>query len=568
MPTPTRSILGLLLALIAPFSFAADLTSLPYGITRKGTALTAAIDPRLTDVSHSATRVLVIAKAERSPEAQAPTTALLSQIRSAAETWHARYPGIAISLIETPYPESLTEWPAYPPGGRAYDATVNPEAIYLWRWVGMLAPDVVVEVGASAMTAWSIPASDRVDLAFARSLPNPTPAVADGLAAALVSHAPCDVAPIPALALNATASADLEPLLHLLQAKPIRSPAREELLQRRSRSPLEVAQSLAQIYGQQFNEVAYIPALPLIGRLRLGELTSDPSHRAEVERLVAPFVSGEKPSLPVPSNGSQQAGHLLFGELATRTRDPRLLALVLAPAALGFDAQGQPLPVMPAHAEMSDAVFLGTPLLAQAARLSGDARFRDLALRHLHFMVQLNRRPDGLHRHSPVAPEQTAWGRGNGFVALGLALTLSEWPEDDPAFAELLAVLREHLEAMLPHQDELGMWHQVVDVPASYREYTVTAMTTFALTRAVRRGWLDRARIEPVVQRAWTSLAQRTASDGRFVDVCTGTGKMKSLREYLDRPSILGRDERGAGMALLLCTELAFAQREGVLSLP
>jgi unsaturated rhamnogalacturonyl hydrolase len=48
-----------------------------------------------------------------------------------------------------------------------------------------------------------------------------------------------------------------------------------------------------------------------------------------------------------------------------------------------------------------------------------------------------------------------------------------------------------------------------------------------------------------------------------LVAVCTGTGKMKSLREYLDRPAISGKDDRGGAMALLVSTELAFAEREG-----
>ncbi|MGC4072698.1 MAG: glycoside hydrolase family 88 protein [Nibricoccus sp.] len=384
---------------------------------------------------------------------------------------------------------------------------------------------------------------------------------------ALTGSAVCDVAPIPALALNASSTADLVPLLAALQKHPVRSPAREELLRRQGRTPVDVARELSGRYGRQLDEITYIPAMALVGRLRLGELTGDTSHRRDVERLAEPYLSGKKPSLPAVSNGSQQAGHLLFGELAEITSDKRYVTLLRQAADLGFDAQGRPREVMPAHAEMSDAIFLGTPLLALTARLTGEAKYREVALRHLRTMVKLNVRPDGLHRHSPVAPDQTAWGRGNGFVAAGLALTLAEWPEEDAAFQELLALYRAHLAAMLPHQDALGMWHQVIDHPESYREYTVTCMTVFAIVRGLRRGWLDRATFEPVVQRAWSGILQRTAPGGGLVDVCAGTGKMKSLREYLDRPAILGPDDRGGAMALLVSTELAFAEREGKLSL-
>ena len=52
------------------------------------------------------------------------------------------------------------------------------------------------------------------------------------------------------------------------------------------------------------------------------------------------------------------------------------------------------------------------------------------------------------------------------------------------------------------------------------------------------------------------------ASDATLVDVCTGTGKQKSLRDYLDREAILGTDARGGAMALLVTTEMAAWQRD------
>jgi unsaturated rhamnogalacturonyl hydrolase len=110
------------------------------------------------------------------------------------------------------------------------------------------------------------------------------------------------------------------------------------------------------------------------------------------------------------------------------------------------------------------------------------------------------------------------------------------------------------------------MWHQVVDHPESYREFTVTCMTTYAMTRGMREGWLDRDQFRRAVQRAWQAIKSRIGPDGRLVDVCTGTGKQKSLREYFDRTAILGRDARGGAMALMVSTEIAAAIRDGVLA--
>jgi rhamnogalacturonyl hydrolase YesR len=87
-------------------------------------------------------------------------------------------------------------------------------------------------------------------------------------------------------------------------------------------------------------------------------------------------------------------------------------------------------------------------------------------------------------------------------------------------------------------------------------------MIAFAMARGVHRGWLEEARFRPAIERAWYAVRTRVASDGRLVDVCTSTGKQPSLRGYFDRTAILGVDDRGGAMALLLSTELAQWERE------
>ena len=191
---------------------------------------------------------------------------------------------------------------------------------------------------------------------------------------------------------------------------------------------------------------------------------------------------------------------------------------------------------------------MGGPILAKAGR------FDDMAAL-MNYMRKLCLRPDGLYRHSPL--DESAWGRGNGFPALGLVLSLEAMPKDHPDFAPLLLAFQQHMSTLTQHQDPIGMWHQVVDQPASYREFTATAMIAFAMMRGIRNGWLDQSNYLPRVQRAWYAIRARIGHDGGLVDVCTGTGKQKSVREYLDRPAILGRDPRGGAMALLLATELA-----------
>jgi rhamnogalacturonyl hydrolase YesR len=325
---------------------------------------------------------------------------------------------------------------------------------------------------------------------------------------------------------------------------------------RPTRTPLRVAEQLAAVYGNRFEQVAYIPALPLVAKLRLGESTGDMRYVERVNALVAPFLRGEKS--PVPKSGSEQAGHLVFAELASRAQGKdreRWIRLCRAAADQIFGRDGGPAPVMPFHEEMSDAVFMAGPILAATGRLTGERKYFDAAGEHFASMRKFCLRPDGLYRHSPLC--EAAWGRGNGFPALGLAFALSDWPEDHAAQDDVLAEFRKHMAALKPHQDaRTGCWHQVIDHPESYDEYSCTCMIGCAMQRGVRRGWLAEEEYGPCVDRAWRAVLERTGADGELVDVCAGTGKQRTLRDYLNRPAINGRDDRGGAMGLIFAVEL------------
>ena len=553
------------------------------GVTRMGIPIRAIVDEELLDHSNARCRILLVSGFS-ADDSVAATLAAVKWFHTSPEAGVFRktfavgaVPGVNSESLVYPQVDENTAGGnpsiGYPPSGEAYGDRKNPESIYLWRWIGMLAPDLVVEIRSGRTRIWKINpnSSPEVDLTFAASLAPLRKEASFRIASALVKNAPSGAAPIPAIEVTVVKRGNpLPDLLRTLSAmeKPLRSPARKELLRRRARTPIQVATELSKVYGHNLHSVAYIPALALIGRCRLGELTGDESHLADVEKICEAYFSGKKPTMGKRVGGSNLSGHLVFGELAERTGKRKYLELATLAADLGFDEDGEMKASMPFHSEMSDAVFMGTPILVQCGRLTGNRSYFDMAARHLEFMLKLNLREDGLHQHSPLDPEHTAWGRGNGFPALGLALCLTDLPKGNEHRARFLEVYRNHMAAMKKHQDEMGMWHQVVDHPESYREFTVTCMTTFAMTRGLRKGWLEKDEYDPVVQRAWEAIKTRIGNEGHLVDVCTGTGKQKSFRDYLDRKAILGRDDRGGAMALLVSTEIAFAEREKAISLP
>lgn len=549
------------------------------GVTRSGTAIPAFLTNGMLDVRSDRTRILIVSNS-------APDSAVSKRLvtdwhdfcsrRPLASTGNQFELGIvpfanpdrfdAASGVAASNSDAASWASGFPPTGAAYNDEQNSERHYLWRWIGMLAPDLVVVVGENVSHVIAIPASFNTQLGISANW-SIREAKDGSLADALTTGKPSEVASVPAVEFLTSGQVPILPSF-VQPGNSVRSAARLELFRRKDRSPVEVATELAKVYGHHLKSVEYIPALALIGRMRLSELTDDDSHLKDVLRIVEPYVSGEKSSPGSRPSGSTLSGHLVFGELARTTGDQRFVKLAQAAADLGFDENGKPRESMPFHNEMSDAVFMGTPILVQTGRLTGDTKYFDMADRHLKFMLKLNLRKDGLHQHSPLDPQRTAWGRGNGFPALGLALSLSDMPSDSPHLPFMTTAYRDHLLTMIDHQDEMGMWHQIVDHPESYREFTSTCMTTFAIVRGLRNNWLDRQTFEPFVQRAWESIKCRIGPHGNLVDVCTGTGKQKNRQAYYDRTAILGKDDRGGAMALMVSTELAFAVREGSIELP
>jgi len=319
----------------------------------------------------------------------------------------------------------------------------------------------------------------------------------------------------------------------------------EDLAERTERSPDEVAGALAEKYGHSMGQVSYIPALALWGRLRLAE-----SQGGEAASTVRADVKKIADAAPVPekwTSGSVLAGHLIYGVLGDRQR-------LLSAAAAGLDENGAARAFVPGHSDMSDAVFMHGPLLAKAWQMTKNAEYLKACMAHVDHMQDLCRRDDGLYRHSPL--DEAAWGRGNGFPALGLALVLSELDEGSKEFAALRDDWYQHLKALRKHQDADGMWHQVIDHPESYPEFSCTCMIGFAMLRGMREGWLPRDEFSESADLAWAAIKRRIHLDGEFLEgVCTGTGKQTSLQAYFDRKEIHGRDDRGGAMALMFSTE-------------
>ena len=437
---------------------------------------------------------------------------------------------------------------AFPPEKGYFDAADQREARFLWRWVSMLGPDLVIEVRDGTALEWRANglAADRVAASVATA--------PDSLAGALGTGAPSGLAPVAALQVSGPSREVVAAVRALLERRPAPSPSpmRRAITDRQARPPLEIARMLAASYPAS-PIMSYIPALSWIGALRVSALTADPQYRDRAVEQMRPFLSGAKPSIAEPYQLTSLAGHQALFDLAAGERDAE--ADAVARRAADFILGRSPDEIVRFATSWTDDMFMATSVLARAAKATGEAKYADAVARLLTSYAERLQRDDRLFIHAVSGPH--AWGRGNGFAAFGLMEALTHLSESWPARPQVLDSFRRLMNGLRRHQAADGAWHQVVDEPGTYREFTVTAMTVAAMARGVRLGWLDRSYRE-VVDKGWRAVQARVSPTGELVDVCTGTGAgQNATREYyLNRPALFGRDDRGGAMALTAALEV------------
>ena len=209
-----------------------------------------------------------------------------------------------------------------------------------------------------------------------------------------------------------------------------------------------------------------------------------------------------------------------------------------------------------------DDMYMITALQSQAYRATGDRKYIERAAAEMIFYLdrlQLKEGPaKGLFFHAPDVP--FVWGRGDGWMAAGMALLLDQLPEDSPHRARIMDGYRLMMETLLKYQREDGLWCQLVDRtedPRNWGETSCTAMFTYAYLVGVRRGWLDGDKYGPAARRAYLALCGRMDKWGNVADVCVGTGKRNNLEYYFKRTKVNGDPHAQAPMLWIASTLLA-----------
>lgn len=146
------------------------------------------------------------------------------------------------------------------------------------------------------------------------------------------------------------------------------------------------------------------------------------------------------------------------------------------------------------------------------------------------------------------------WGRGNCWATITLAdyLEFLGLPQGDAFGDYLRAVLRSQIDALCRCQASSGLWHTVLDDPATYEEASATAGFAYGILKAVRRHYVDPS-YQTVGIRAIRALLKQMAPDGTLEKVSTGTPVFQTATEY--NQVGIGPMPYGQSLAIMALTE-------------
>jgi unsaturated rhamnogalacturonyl hydrolase len=235
-----------------------------------------------------------------------------------------------------------------------------------------------------------------------------------------------------------------------------------------------------------------------------------------------------------------------------------------------------------AHQLWGDGVFMVDPFLARYGKFIGESAYANKETSHqiqvtyTHLLDKSN----GLLRHAwdesktaswankgtGQAPE--TWCRAEGWFMMATIEILEVIPTTDTADrAPLVTIINNLVHAVIRFQDPAtGRWWQVVDRPhakGNFLETSCSSMYTYAISRAVQRGYVDtafRTTASDAAMKGYKGVLQKVSKDSsgktNVTDICIGTN-VGDTAYYYSRPRATN-DLHGLGAFLIMNEQLQF----------
>jgi len=270
------------------------------------------------------------------------------------------------------------------------------------------------------------------------------------------------------------------------------------------------------------------------GALTFAQLTHDDTLRGSLIHKFEPLMPGgaEAAKIPVRHHVDDSIFGVIPLEIGLQTKDPKYLAYGQSWAERQWEnPQSDGLSAETRY--WIDDMYMLTILELEAHRATGDAKYMDRAALEMVAYLDKLQQANGLFYHAPDVP--FFWGRGDGWVAAGMAEMLRDLPANHPQRARIMKGYTAMMAALLKYQGKDGMWRQLIDHDEAWPESSSSAMFTFAMITGVKNGWLDANAYGPAARRAWIAVVGYVDQNNDVTSVCEGTNKQNDLNYYLQR---------------------------------
>jgi rhamnogalacturonyl hydrolase YesR len=206
-----------------------------------------------------------------------------------------------------------------------------------------------------------------------------------------------------------------------------------------------------------------------------------------------------------------------------------------------------------------DALFMAPPAMVELWRQTGDARFRDYAMREYwattDFLYDpaehLFYRDSRFFERRDEQGRKQFWSRGNGWVFASMARIIPLLPKSSSDRVRMEKLFREMADRLKELQKPDGYWSPSLLAPEnSPPESSGTGLFTYGMAWGIKAGLLDRREFEPVARRGWDALVRAIQPDGR----------LGWVQQVSDRPeNVQASDTQfyGVGAFLLAATAIS-----------
>lgn len=295
-------------------------------------------------------------------------------------------------------------------------------------------------------------------------------------------------------------------------------------------------------------QITYPDVCTWLGGLWFAQTTDNIELRQRFEKRFEPLFSTEARLQPKPNHVDNNVFGALALELYLQTKDEKYLDMGMMYANSQWELPTEPLDsatmnlVKQGYSWQTrfwlDDMFMITSVQAQAYRVTGEVNYINRAAKEMVIYLEEIQLGNGLFYHSKEAP--FCWGRGNGWLAVGMAELLRILPENNPDRGVIMAAYLKMMQTLKDCQNENGMWLQLVDDPTMWEETSGSAMFTYAMIVGVKKGWLDSKIYALAARKAWISLTEYIDDKGDVMGVCEGTNIGNSNEYYRNRKPLTG----------------------------